>query len=353
MALDPATSIVELDPGSDPRWRRLTERPGTQLFASPRWARVLARTYHMDVSARLVCQDGEPRAGLPFARLRDPRGRRATTLPFSDFCDPIVTEGDEWNTLVEPLLAGDAVFQIRCLHSRQPRSDARFRQVGSARWHAVELVGDSEDQWGLIDGSARRAIRNARNHGLGTRLGTSREELRAFFDLHLRVRKNKYRLVAQPFRFFEAIWEEFFQDGSGRICYAIHDGEMVAGILLLHWQDTWYYKFNASDPAWLGQRPNDLILWTAIEHGNQAGMRRLDLGLSDADQDGLIRFKDKYAQTTAEITTLRFTPNGAQSPRMSDAWGRFLGTATRALTAPWTPTGVTELGGNLLYRYFA
>lgn len=345
--------LSEVDPGSDVGWARLSGQPGTQIFASPPWARVLQKTYPIEIRARMIFEDGEPVAGVPFARLRDPRGRRLTTLPFSDFCDPIVSDLDHWRQLVEPMLAEEATVQIRCLHSDFPRTDERFSQVGSARWHMVELASDVDTQWGLVSGSARRAVRSARKHGLTTRVGTSREELRSFYELHLGVRKNKYRLVAQPFRFFEAIWDEFFENGCGRIVAAVHGDRMVAGILLLEWQGTWYYKFNASDPEWLAQRPNDLIMWTAIEQAIAAGVSRLDLGLSDLDQEGLLRYKDKYAQTTGEITALRHTPAGASPPPLARLWGSTLQTSTRILTAPRTPIRLTEFGGDLLYRFFA
>jgi CelD/BcsL family acetyltransferase involved in cellulose biosynthesis len=345
--------VIEVDPAVDMRWARLTERPGVQLFASPRWARVLQKTYGMETRALLTERDGEPESGLPFARVSDLRGRRVATLPFSDFCDPIATEAQQWDRLVTPLLAERATFQIRCLHSPFPRNDIRFSEVGAARWHIVDLADDADTQWGLVSGSARRAVRSARKHGLETRVGTSREELRSFYELHLGVRKNKYRLVAQPYRFFEAIWDEFFRDGSGRIVSAVHGDQMVAGILLLEWQGTWYYKFNASDPEWLARRPNDLIMWRAIEEAIRAGVTRLDLGLSDLDQEGLLRYKDKYAKTSGEITTMRHVPLGVTTPALGRLWGSTLRTSTRLLTAPRTPIGLTELGGNVLYRYFA
>jgi CelD/BcsL family acetyltransferase involved in cellulose biosynthesis len=352
--MTPSTiTLTEVDPGSDPLWADLCGDADVQLFASPPWARVLQRTYGMEVRALVGAAAGRPVTGMPFARLRDPRGRRISVLPFSDFCDPVGVDGEGWDRFVAALLEEGIVVQIRCLHSPYPRSDERFEEVGSARWHAVDVLGDVDRQWQEISSSARRAVRSARESGLEVREGTSREELRTFFELHLRVRKNKYHLVAQPFRFFEAIWDEFFKAGNGRILYAAHGGDMVAGVLFLEWRDAWYYKFNASDPAYLAHRPNDLILWTAIERATAAGVGRIDLGLSDADQEGLIRYKAKYAGSTGEISTLRATPQGYSRPKIAATWGRALGKATDALTRPGTPNGLTEFGGNVLYRFFA
>ncbi len=345
--------ITEVDPATDLRWQHLLERGGSQLFASPAWARVIQRTYGMEVRALIAEVGGEPVAGVPFARLNDPRGRRITTLPFSDFCDPIADTPEHWNALAAALLEEEVPTQIRCLHSPHPLADGRFAVTGGARWHAVEVIGDVDRQWEELPGSARRAVRTARKSGLEIRQGDSIDDVRAFFELHLGVRKNKYRLVAQPYRFFRTIWEEFFRTGSGRVLYAASGGEMVAGVLFLEWAGTWYYKFNASDPAWLDRRPNDLILWTAIERATDAGVARIDLGLSDSDQEGLIRYKDKYGRITGDITTLRAEPASFRRPGAAPLWGKTLGHATRVLTAARMPSRVTEAGGNVLYRYFA
>jgi len=49
----------------------------------------------------------------------------------------------------------------------------------------------------------------SQREGLVVRLAQSEEELRAFFEMHLKVRKYKYGLLAQPYRFFQNIWRHF------------------------------------------------------------------------------------------------------------------------------------------------
>ena len=131
-------------------------------------------------------------------------------------------------------------------------------------------------------------------HPRRPRVAESEQELRAFFDLHLTTRKYKYGLLAQPFAFFRHIWRQFLESRQGFLLLAVHDDRIVAGDLFLQWKSALYYKFNASSHDDLPHRPNDLLIWEAIRHAKLHGFTSLDFGLSDSDQEGLLRYKRKF-----------------------------------------------------------
>jgi lipid II:glycine glycyltransferase (peptidoglycan interpeptide bridge formation enzyme) len=201
-----------------------------------------------------------------------------------------------------------------------------------------------------LDPGARRAISKARKNGVSVRPAARLEDLRAFFELHLRIRKYKYRLLAQPWRFFEAIWERFLEPGNGELLLAESDGGVIGGVLFLDWGDTTYYKFNASSVDNLALRPNDLVLWTGISRGAERGFAWLDFGVSDLDQDGLVRYKRKYATEEAEVITLRHEVPMDHRGRGARA---LLPALTDLFVDGSVPDAVSERAGNLLYRYFS
>jgi CelD/BcsL family acetyltransferase involved in cellulose biosynthesis len=164
------------------------------------------------------------------------------------------------------------------------------------------------------------------------------------------VRKYKYQLLAQPWAFFEQIWTQLLNQGHGRLQLAERDGDVLGGVLLLQWGRTLYYKFNASQPDLLGARPNDLVVWAAIEYGVAAGLERLDFGLSDWDQEGLLRFKRKYATEEKTIHSLRRVPRPPSSREVE--LRALLPRLTSLLTSPEVPDHLSEEAGNALYRYF-
>jgi hypothetical protein len=110
-----------------------------------------------------------------------------------------------------------------------------------------------------------------------------------------------------------------------------------------------YYKFNASTETAL--RPNDLLVWTGMKIAQRAGLSRLDFGVSDTDQPGLIRFKRKFATEERAVSYTSWFPSGYQNAPGDEA-GRLLGELTRILTSPDVDSDVTRSVGDIVYRYF-
>ena len=117
------------------------------------------------------------------------------------------------------------------------------------------------------------------------------DDLAEFHRLHVALRKRKYRLLAQPFAFFEAIKHRFQEVDGWFPLGAFVDDRLVAASLYLRWGDTLYYKFNASCTRSLELRANNLLVWAGILLAQSLGCSELDLGPSDDDQPGLIRFQ--------------------------------------------------------------
>jgi len=344
--------IVSISPQTDPLWQNLIERHQSDVFHSPEWMRVLAETYDFDLQAYVLLDEArEPVAGLPFCRINDIKGQRLVALPFSDYCDPLVSKPTHWRLLLDKLLAEEIPFAVRPLHCDFAPTDERLTLVNKARWHGVDLRPDLDTLWQGLHGSARRAIRKAEREGVVVRVAERKEELRAFFELHLGVRKCKYRLVAQPYRCFESIWDNFVETQQGLLMVAVYQGEIIGGALYLVWKNGLYYKFNASDPVHLALRPNDLVIWEGIKHGQAQGYVHLDLGLSDWDQEGLVRYKRKFATEEKTISFLRCSPNGASTEKERQVQ-RLLSQLTNLFTDEAVPDYVTERAGNVLYRFF-
>ena len=345
-------NIVRVDPRTDTIWRTLVERTTTSVFHSPTWIQVLTDTYGWEASAYVVLDDrGEPQAGIPFCRIADMMGERILALPFSDYCDPLVSDQQCWQFLMDCLLSERCPITLRCLHNNLPLTDSRFAVVKQAKWHGLNLRPELDDLWRGMDDSTHRAIRKSQREGLVIKIATSEHELRAFFEMHLKIRKYKLGMLAQPFQFFQNIWRHFVDTQHGFLLLAVYQDKIVAGDFFLEWKDTLYYKFNASLPSDLSHRPNDLLIWEGIQRGKARGFACLDFGLSDIDQEGLVRYKRKFGPEEKIISFLRHAPDG--SPTLAEKQTRDLLTQlTHRFTDRMVPDPVTERAGEDLYRLF-
>lgn len=346
-------SVQHIEITSDGRYPKLLEHKATDLFHSPSWARVLADTYGLSVRAAMDFDaQGEPRSALLYCHITDAMGDRIVSLPFSDFCDPLVDSTEQFKDLLASLKLLEVPVTIRCLHNPFPPRDQDLQTIKQARWHGIDLRADCEALFNRLAQAKRRAINRARREGVELGRVSDREFLDAFHRMHVVTRKYKYRMLAQPIRFFEAICHRFGGTGDWFPLAASHNGKMIAAMIFLRWHDTLYYKFGASRAEALSLRPNEFLLWQAIELAHSLGCHRLDLGLSDIDQLGLIRFKRQMGAEEKGIRFLRYTPTSSVDHSASPLHST-LSDLTRLCTDPSVPDEITAQAGGLIYPLFA
>ena len=338
-----------IDLRQDRYWPAIVNHRFGSLFTSPPWIEAVSRAFDLQILASARTAGNELEAAVPFCHVSDFRGDRVVCLPFSDYCDPLVEDGASWAGLIEPILSLKVPVTLRCLRNPVPLADNRFRLIGRGLWHGIDLTRSEDELWAGLAPSARQNVRKARRHGVVVVHGKSVEDLRTFHQMHCHVRKSKYRLLAQPLRFFERLHASFAPDDRLTVLLAVIDGTPAAGIVFLAWGDTLYYKFNASLDQRL--RPNDLLVWEGIRLARQRGLARLDFGLSDAAQLGLVRYKRKFATDEEEISFLRWQDPDYVDPR-GELAGQTLHRMTHLMTDPSVPDQITRACGDALYRFF-
>lgn len=319
------------------------------LFNSAPWLEVLDRTYGMKIEAVSLGDTEMNSSEIQFCDVSDARGRRIISMPFSDYCDPRVNRLQDWENLASQLMERGAPLKFKLVKNRMPSSDTRFHASVSELWHSTDLSASEQEMWERLDGQARKSVRFALKNEVSVRVGTELKDVMAFYEMHAHVRKTKYRLLAQPVRFFESIHKIFSDRDELFVLLAERNGETVAGTLFIKQGDVLYYKFNASKETEL--RPNDLIVWHGMTLGNQLGLKSLDFGVSALNQPGLIRFKRKFATEEREVMQLSWSPPNYANTQGEEV-GALLGRLTNTLTEAEVPVRTGQLASDALYRFF-
>ena len=342
--------VRRVDPRTDTGWLELAGGPMGSLFTSPPWISAVCETYGFEPEGRMaVDSDGHPVGGLAWVDIADLRGRRRSALPFCDRADPMVSDPEVWQALAADATAGDLPFTLRALDGSVAAADRRFTMTGEAAWHTTPLDRSADELFAAFRSQTRRNIATAERSGVEVVLSADADAVAEYHRLHVSLRKNKYRLLAQPLDFFERIWKAFAPTDDVRTALALVDGRPVAGAMYVVWQDTVYYKFGASLAEFLPLRPNDALHWTLIRWAQERGLSALDWGLSDLDQPGLVAYKSKWASHEGRIRTLNIggSPLG-RSAQVEET----LRLVTELLTDSSVPTPIAERAGAALYGYF-
>ncbi len=342
--------IVTVDPRKDSRWAELAAGPQGSVFTSQPWLEALCRTYGFTPEARIaVDASGAAIGGFAWVRVRDVRGERLCSLPFSDWADPFAPNETVWRRLTNGVVDQGVPIALRCLRSEVPVRDPRLRETGRLAWHATRLDAPLSELHRRISGTARRNIAVAERNGVRIVADTGVEALRNFHRMQVRLRKHKYRMLAQPVEFFENLWEQFHSDDSVVTMTARVGDEPVAAGVFLRWNDVLHFKFGSSLQDRLRLRPNEAIYWAGIRWATERGLRLVDWGVSDLDQPGLLHFKRKFADDEKLVVAL-----GSQDERTTtrSEVDKVLGDITGLLTDESVSDDITGKAGSLLYRYF-
>ncbi len=328
--------VSVIDPRESPAWEEfVTTCPEATVFHTAHWARVLVDSYGFAPRYyALTDAGGDVQSALPLMLVQSwLTGRRLVGLPFSDACPPLATEAEGLHLLLATA-ARDAERQhLRYVEVRggEPSLLAHRRfvpQPGLFVQHVLRLDRGLDELMALVHPSTRGGMRKARRLGLRVHQAGP-EGLPVFYELYCLTRR-RHGLVPAPYRFFQAMSAHLLEKGLGTLLFVEFDGEALACNLLLWWRNTVVYKFNVSRPDALQARPNNLLMWATIELAKEMGMSCLDLGRSDADQEGLRRFKSAWGAEEHSLTYFYFPGPEARSRGAARWFGRLLGTLGRS-----------------------
>jgi hypothetical protein len=338
-----------LDPSRCPDWDEMLLRSGDHaFFHTAGWARVLAASYGFK-PLYFVRQEGERFSQImPMMEVSSPlKGKRGIALPFTDRCAPHAEDPDESSAAVRSAIEYGKRSKWRSIEWR----DDRYGPEGAPVWefhlmHEIGLGKTEAELFGDLSSNNRRNIRKALREGVTVRIDRSADSVRSFYRLNCLTRK-RHGLPPQPFIFFKNVFEHILSRGLGLVVSASYGGKVIAASVFFHFGTEALFKYGASEMEHQGLRPNNLILWEALRWYNAGGFKSLNLGRTEPENPGLLRYKRAWGGTESPLSYFRYDIGaGTYQIKRRRARDRYLPLFAR------TPPVVLRLLGRLFYKYF-
>jgi CelD/BcsL family acetyltransferase involved in cellulose biosynthesis len=340
---------LQLDPLTDSRWQGFIEGArGASVFHHPAWLALVGNRYRYVMTALCVVgDDGAIVAGIPLARVSSRlTGKRLVAVPFSDVCPPAYApgSGEEAVAALSQALADAHSGTGMDVEVRWRMEDVPGAYVvENFLIHHLALEPDADAVLARASKSqVRRAIAKAGREGVVATAATDRAALAEFYALHEQTRRRQ-EVPVQP-RDFILRFEELFARGLGFVMISRHEGRPIAAAVFLTYGGTLTYKYGASDEAFLNLRPNHVLFAEAIRRGCASGLRELDFGRTDPENEGLARFKRSWG---SEERRLAYTFVADRPPK--NGHGRAERIVAEAIRRGPPATG--RVIGTALYRH--
>jgi len=302
--------IREIDPLRDRAWLQLVARDRrASVFHTPGWLEALRRTYGYEpVVLAITSTAGEVTGGAVFCRVSSwLTGRRMVSLPFSDHCEPLVRDNNELGYILTGLRDQLNLKGWKYLEMRPAEvdlgADWNLNKSKTFSWHRLDLRQTLDALFrGFHPDCIQRKIRRAEREGLLCEEGRSEGLLERFYRLLVMTRR-KHLLLPPPFAWLRNLVACVGDNLKIRLASA--DGRPVAGILTLTHNLTLTYKYGCSDARYHRLGGTQLLLWKAIQDARGQGLEALDMGRSDWENTGLIKFKDRWGAARSTLTYWR------------------------------------------------
>jgi CelD/BcsL family acetyltransferase involved in cellulose biosynthesis len=324
----------------------IAQLPGASIFHTANWARVLAESYNYQPAYFTAFNDGQIAGCIPMMDVKSiVTGRRGVSLPFTDACQPLAENGATFDAMWRSVLNYARKNSWKYIELRGPHAGYQSQPASvSFLTHVLAFDGSEEEVFNQFRDSTKRNIKKAVKAGVVVQRSHSLESIRAFYKLNCITRK-KHGLPPQPLKFFERIHESVISKKMGFVQLAHHDRVVIAGAIFFHFNNSLIYKYGASNPSYLNIRPNNLVIWAAIQWGLQNGFHRFDFGRTEADHAGLLQFKRGWGAQETQLPYYRYRLVAQRFfPQASNV-------KTSFMVFQKMPMCLLKLTGKVLYRH--
>lgn len=286
-------NISSLDPTITADWdESILDFPCYSFFHSSDWAKVLQETYNFKPHYLKITESGKMKAVIPLMEVNSLfTGRRAISLPFSDFCDPLVSNSVKIKIIRQKVInyskeKGFNSLELRDSHVHLDNSVI----IPAGFQHTLDLSFTEEQLFKHLSDNTRRNIKKAINNKVSFEITNSPSSMEDFYRMNCYTRR-RHGLPPQPLQFFRKLYDFVLSKNKGFISLSKHNGTSIASAIFLLIGQKALFKYGASLFEYQNLRPNNLLMWESIKYIKDQGIKELNFGRTELENIGLRRFK--------------------------------------------------------------
>lgn len=331
-----------------PSWDELLlSTPKYSFFFSSSWARVLHETYDYYPLYFTLIDHGTITISIPLMEIKSfLSGYRGVSLPFSDYCDPILPNHVDFQDAFEFLVEYGKQIGWRYIEIRGGREIANDLSPSSHCYgHRLDLSHGEEQLFSGFKSSTKRNIKKAIREGVKVEVNNSLESIIEFYRLNCITRKN-HGLPPQPLSFFKKIFKHVISNDQGFVVLGSYKGKVISSAIIFHFGNKAIYKYGASDKSYQHLRSNNLVMWEALKHCSREGNISFCFGRTESENKGLRRFKSSWGADERIINYYRYDVKKKRFITKNQNITGFHNMIFRVM-----PIQLSRLVGKVLYRH--
>lgn len=296
------------NPLEEENWNNLLiSTPGCSFFHTSNWADVLSKSYNYKPFYLCARKENTFISLLPVMEVNSAlTGRRGVCLPFTDTCEPIAENAQQFQKLFDQAVSLGKKQKWKYLEIRGGEKYLSAKKPSQLFWgHTLDLSCAQQQLFSNLRDSTRRNIKKAQNENINVTISTSPQSMMDFYRLNTMTRR-EHGLPPQPYKFFQHLHNQVIARDMGFIATAFLRDCAIAANVYFKFGHEVIYKYGASDKAFQHLRANNLVMWEAIKWSIDQGFAKLYFGRTEPENKGLMQFKAGWGVKPYQIYYYRY-----------------------------------------------
>ncbi len=297
-----------INPLEQENWNNLLiSKPGYSFCHTSNWAAVLSKSYNYKPFYLCTRKENTFISLLPVMEINSAlTGRRGVCLPFTDMCEPIAKNAQQFQELFDQAVVMGRKRKWKYMEIRGGEKYLSAEKPSQSFFgHTLDLSCGQQQLFSNLRNSTRRNIKKAQNEKVEVSISNSLTAVKDFYRLNAMTRK-KHGLPPQPYKFFKHLYDQVIARDMGFVATASLHGQAIAANVYLNFGKEVIYKYGSSDKAFQHLRANNLVMWEAIKWSCERRFQSLSFGRTEQGNEGLMQFKAGWGVKPYQIYYYRY-----------------------------------------------
>lgn len=322
--------------------------PDSSIFHTKEWCQTLITSYGFEPNY-LIIQDNQGKNIFPFMRINSIRNRyKFSSLPFSDYCDPLLQDRFDVNKLKKILFLITQTLRLSSINIHTCKN--LTNNHGNYYFDCVQkvILSNPNQMYKLFSHGTKGNIKKAEKCGVNVKINNSLDGLNEFYRLQVMTRK-RHNLPPQPIKFFQNLFNLSHKKNMIDIFIAYFNNIAIGSGIFLKFREKVFFKYANSDFYYQNLRPNNLIVWEAIKYYYDTGFRELDFGKTEYGNEGLKKYKSGFGCFELPLWNFSYDPlnNSIYNDKSREL------SIKKIIFNRFVPVSHLRIVGDLIYKYFA
>lgn len=300
--------IVSLTEEYHKKWNEYIQRnEKSTVFHTIEWKNIIQKVYKFQPFYFLAIENDKVKGILCSFLTKGIFGKKIVSTPFNFYNQTLFDDKETGKNLIEHLTTIGKkekikYIELKTLEKFDSKLVSQLNMKESEHYFIsnLELISDPEEKYyPRLRKNLRTLKRNAETENIKIRKLKDENDLRQFYDILMRLYRDKHNMIPQPYAFFYRMCKLF--DKNFQLLVAEHNGKVIAGMVLLFFKKQVVYAYGASSQDYTRFSPGTLLVDEAIRRTSKMGCTKMDFGVTSAHQENLLNYKSNWGAEPSKL----------------------------------------------------